>query len=84
VGGGAASLLFGARSGLHLFDAANTSNAVRLQAYADTMARVRRDHPGDTEVAIFYARLGYQRFLTLMSNADSRRSEVVTAEDFVR
>jgi len=36
-------------------NAGTTSNAVRLQAYADTMARVRRDHPGDTEIAIFYA-----------------------------
>ncbi len=36
-------------------DADKTSNAVRLQAYADTMARVYRDFPGDTEVAIFYA-----------------------------
>jgi hypothetical protein len=30
-------------------------NAVRLQAYADTMARVYRDFPKDTEVAIYYA-----------------------------
>jgi hypothetical protein len=36
-------------------DPDSTSNAVRLQAYADTMARVRRDFPKDTEVAIFYA-----------------------------
>jgi hypothetical protein len=33
----------------------STTNAVRLQAYADTMARVYRDFPKDTEVAIFYA-----------------------------
>jgi hypothetical protein len=32
-----------------------TPNAVRLQAYADTMVRVYRDFPKDTEVAIFYA-----------------------------
>ncbi len=32
-----------------------TPNAVRLQAYADTMARVYRDYPKDTEVATFYA-----------------------------
>lgn len=31
------------------------SNAVRLQSYADTMARLYRDHPGDIEVAIFHA-----------------------------
>jgi hypothetical protein len=31
------------------------SNAERLQAYADTMARLRGDFPGDTEIAIFYA-----------------------------
>lgn len=36
-------------------NAAATSNAARLQAYADTMARVRRDFPRDTEVAIYYA-----------------------------
>jgi hypothetical protein len=34
---------------------AATSNAVRLQAYADTMARLRQDFPGDTEIAIYYA-----------------------------
>jgi len=34
---------------------AATSNAVRLTAYADTMARVRRDFPDDVEVAIYYA-----------------------------
>jgi hypothetical protein len=32
-----------------------TTNAARLQAYADTMARVYRDYPKDTEVSIFYA-----------------------------
>jgi len=36
-------------------DNAGVSNAVRLQAYADTMARLYRDYPGDTEVAIYYA-----------------------------
>jgi tetratricopeptide (TPR) repeat protein len=36
-------------------DAATTPNAARLQAYADTMARLRRDFPRDTEVAIYYA-----------------------------
>jgi hypothetical protein len=36
-------------------DPDSTSNAVRLQAYADTMARVYRDFPKDTEVAIYYA-----------------------------
>jgi tetratricopeptide (TPR) repeat protein len=32
-----------------------TPNAARLQAYADTMARLYRDHPTETEVAIYYA-----------------------------
>ena len=36
-------------------DTAAASNAVRLQAYADTMARLYRDYPRDTEVAIYYA-----------------------------
>jgi tetratricopeptide (TPR) repeat protein len=36
-------------------NAASTSNAVRLQAYADTMARLYRDFPGDTEVATYHA-----------------------------
>jgi len=36
-------------------DATSTSNASRLQAYADTMARVYRDQPGDEEVAIYFA-----------------------------
>jgi hypothetical protein len=36
-------------------DVGTTSNAQRLQGYADTMARVYRDHPGDEEVAIYYA-----------------------------
>ena len=36
-------------------DAAATPNGTRLQAYADTMARLHRDLPGDTEVAIYYA-----------------------------
>lgn len=36
-------------------DADKSPNAVRLQAYADTMARLYRDLPRDTEVSIFYA-----------------------------
>ncbi len=36
-------------------DPGATTNAVRLQAYADTMARLHRDLPGDTEVSIFHA-----------------------------
>jgi tetratricopeptide (TPR) repeat protein len=36
-------------------DPSVTPNAVRLQAYADTMARLYRDHPKDTEVATYYA-----------------------------
>jgi hypothetical protein len=32
-----------------------TPNAVRLQAYADTMARLYRDFTRDTEVSIYYA-----------------------------
>jgi hypothetical protein len=32
-----------------------TSNAARLQAYADTMARFHRDLPNDLEVTIYYA-----------------------------
>ena len=36
-------------------NAAEVSNALRLQAYADTMARLYRDYPRDTEVTIFYA-----------------------------
>jgi len=36
-------------------DHATTSNAGRLQAYADTMARLHRDIPGDLEVSIYYA-----------------------------
>jgi hypothetical protein len=36
-------------------DAATTSNAARLQAYADTMARLYRDFPEDTEVATYHA-----------------------------
>ncbi|HEX3233430.1 MAG TPA: bacterial transcriptional activator domain-containing protein [Gemmatimonadales bacterium] len=36
-------------------DASSTSNAVRLQAYADTMARLYRELPRETEVAIYYA-----------------------------
>src|SRR5215207_2385839 len=36
-------------------DADKTPNAVRLQAYADTMARVYRVFPKDVEVAIYHA-----------------------------
>ncbi len=36
-------------------NAGATTNAQRLQAYADTMARVYRDIPGDVEVAIYHA-----------------------------
>jgi tetratricopeptide (TPR) repeat protein len=36
-------------------DHATTSNAVRLQTYADTMARLHRDLPDDVEVSIYYA-----------------------------
>ncbi len=36
-------------------DADSIPNPVRLQAYADTMARLYRQYPRDTEVAIFYA-----------------------------
>ncbi len=36
-------------------EAATTSNARRLQAYADTLARLHRDFPGDVEVTIYHA-----------------------------
>ncbi len=36
-------------------DAPTLTNAQRLEVYADTMARVYRDHSGDEEVAIYYA-----------------------------
>lgn len=36
-------------------DAPSRPNPARLQAYADTMARLRRDFPGDPEIAIFHA-----------------------------
>ena len=36
-------------------NAERTPNAARLQAYADTMARVYRDFPNDREVAIYYS-----------------------------
>jgi hypothetical protein len=36
-------------------DVSGTSNAVRLQAYADTMARLYRDFPEDIEVATYHA-----------------------------
>ncbi len=46
---------FIAAAGALYRDAGRTPNAARLQAYADTMARVYRDYPGDREVAIYYA-----------------------------
>jgi hypothetical protein len=36
-------------------DAESTPNAARLQAYADTMARLYREFPRDVEVAIYHA-----------------------------
>jgi hypothetical protein len=36
-------------------NADSTTNAVRLQAYADTMAQLYRHFPGDPEVAIYHA-----------------------------
>jgi hypothetical protein len=36
-------------------DAANTPNAARLQAYADTIARLYSDMPNEEEVAIYHA-----------------------------
>jgi hypothetical protein len=36
-------------------DAGSTPNAPRLEAYADTMARLYRDFPRDVEVAIYHA-----------------------------
>jgi hypothetical protein len=36
-------------------DADSTPNSARLQAYADTMARLHRDFPKDVEVSIYYA-----------------------------
>src|SRR5688500_2153853 len=36
-------------------DPSGTPNAGRLQAYADTMARLHRDFPKDSEVATYYA-----------------------------
>ena len=36
-------------------DAESTPNAARLQAYADTMARLYRDYTRDVEVAIYHA-----------------------------
>jgi hypothetical protein len=46
---------FIAATGALYRDFESTSNAVRLKAYADTMARVRRDLPDDLEVGIYYA-----------------------------
>src|SRR5829696_7632562 len=36
-------------------DAESTPNSARLQAYADTMARLYRQFPKDVEVAVYYA-----------------------------
>src|SRR3989442_1287728 len=36
-------------------DYASVPNARRLRAYSDTLERVYRDHPTDTEVAMYYA-----------------------------
>ncbi|MGH7676773.1 MAG: hypothetical protein ACREMV_16025, partial [Gemmatimonadales bacterium] len=36
-------------------DHATVLNATRLRVYSDTLARLYRDNPGDTEVAIYYA-----------------------------
>jgi hypothetical protein len=36
-------------------NAGTTSNGVRLQAYADTLARLHRDFPDDVEVTIYHA-----------------------------
>jgi len=46
---------FIAAAGALYRDTAGSPNAVRLQAYADTMARLYRDYPRDTEVAIYHA-----------------------------
>lgn len=46
---------FIAAAGALYRDAESTPNAARLQAYADTMARVYRDFPRDVEVAIYHA-----------------------------
>lgn len=46
---------FIAAAGALYRDAATTSNPARLQAYADTMARLYRDFPDDVEVAIYHA-----------------------------
>jgi hypothetical protein len=46
---------FIAAAGALYRNAAATSNADRLSAYADTMARLYRDFPRDVEVAIYHA-----------------------------
>jgi hypothetical protein len=46
---------FLAAAGALYRDAESTPNAARLQAYADTMARLYRDLPRDVEVAIYHA-----------------------------
>jgi hypothetical protein len=46
---------FIAATGALYRDAASTPNAIRLQAYADTMARLYRAFPHDVETAIYHA-----------------------------
>jgi len=46
---------FVAAAGALYRNAATTTNAARLQAYADTMARLYREFPDDVEVAIYHA-----------------------------
>ncbi|HEX6615645.1 MAG TPA: hypothetical protein VF046_05010 [Gemmatimonadales bacterium] len=46
---------FIAAAGALYRDAASTPNAARLQAYADTMARLHRTFPKDVEIAIYHA-----------------------------
>jgi hypothetical protein len=46
---------FIAAAGALYHDAERRPNTERLEAYADTMARVHRDFPGDREVTIYYA-----------------------------
>src|SRR6476659_3861716 len=46
---------FLAAAGALYRDAESTPNAARLQAYADTMARLYHDQPKEVEVAIYYA-----------------------------
>lgn len=46
---------FIAAAGTLYRDYATVSNAARLRAYSDTLARLYRDHPNEAEVAIYYA-----------------------------